>query len=465
MPDNRYETLLGEDIPAAIDETPETDADVDTDLETDSPDGDASTEDAAEDETSSESSDSDEAPADADTTSVEAQTVDPLSKDRGDERTLPKWCKELIKEKPQLASVLKALHFGNQRYSKFGTAPEFQKYKTTIDNFGGIDNVLKAKARLDTLGGEVGLDELQQELNAFRDLDKDWREQPAAFVDRLIENNAENYTAMMPTALIKWAQKDFPSYAHVIAQGTVNTLAQNGMLNGLDMVNQALASGNVDRAKQIMGQVTAALEEVYALSQKAPTPRVSAPDPQKQKFDTERKQFEDQKLEMFDGGVRADNNAWMTPSVKKEFAAVVKGKAISENLYTRLDEAVRQELGPLLLGNAEFVKQRNALRSKGDRDGVVRLWKQHATPLIPKVVRNVARSFDLLGNVSAQVSGANGKVGKTLNAATGKVEAGFQVVSDFPKPKEVDKLKTTEEMVDRNEFILKTGAKIKVRFK
>jgi hypothetical protein len=458
MPD-RYDVLLGDEMPAATTEeenpndNPEVEA-PDTDAGQDSP------EDAPESDTSDEPEGSEDA-SEGETPSADVQ-ADPYLKDRGDERTLPKWAKELIKEKPELAGSIKALHFGNQRYSKFGTAPEFQKYKTTIDNFGGIDKVLSAKSRLDSLGGESGLDELQAELQEFRALDKDWNEQPAAFIDRLIDNNADNYSSMMPTALVKWAHKDFQSYAHVIAQATVNTLAQNGTLNGLDMVSQALATGNVERAKQIMAQVTGALEEVFQLSQKAPTPRVSAPDPQKQKFEQERQQFAAEKMKAFDASVQADNNQWLTPGIKKEFAAVVKGKQISDNLFARLDDAVRQEIGPMIQANQDFQKQRNALRSKGDRDGVVRLWKQHASPLIPKAVRNVAKSFDLLGNVSAKTKPNGHATNMDVAVATGG--KGFQFVKDFPKPKDVDRSKTTEDMVDKNEFILLDGRKVKVRF-
>jgi hypothetical protein len=462
---DRYESLLGnEELTAAT--TDDESTNDNQDLET----TDADTSDDAPDQGSADATDdadADESPEDSEAAPEDAQAADvqsdPYLKDRGDERTLPKWAKELIKEKPELAASLKALHFGNQRYSKFGTAPEFQKYKTTIDNFGGIDKVLSAKSRLDSLGGESGLDELQAELTEFRALDKDWNEQPSAFIDRLIQNNAENYSGMMPTALVKWAHNDFQSYAHVIAQATVNTLAQNGTLNGLDMVNQALATGNIDRAKQIMAQVTGALEEVFQLSQKAPAPRVNAPDPAKQKFETERKQFAEEKMKAFDASVQADNNAWLTPDIKKEFGTVVKGKQISDNLFSRLDDAVRQEIGPMIQANPDFQKQRNALRAKGDRDGVVRLWKQHASPLIPKAVRNVAKSFDLLGNVSAKVSKTNGHSTAT-DVAVPTGGKGFTMVKDFPKPRDVDRNKTTEDMIDRNEFVLFDGRKVKVRF-
>src|ERR1700733_10392077 len=103
MPD-RYETLLGDEMPAATEEeTPNqdlenTDADVDQD----------SAEDAPADTSDESSEDSEDAPEGEAPPSADVQ-ADPYLKDRGDERTLPKWAKELIKEKPELAGSIKAL--------------------------------------------------------------------------------------------------------------------------------------------------------------------------------------------------------------------------------------------------------------------------------------------------------------------------------------------------------------------
>jgi hypothetical protein len=91
--------------------------------------------------------------------------------------------------------------------------------------------------------------------------------------------------------------------------------------------------------------------------------------------------------------------------------------------------------------------------------GLDRLWKQHATPLLAKATRDSAKEFDLTVGTAAAKNGKSAAPGKKAAAV-----AGWQTTDKFPKPEEVDTVKTTEDMSDKNQFILKDGRKIAVRW-
>jgi hypothetical protein len=436
------------DIPAVDTSDVDTPADnqdevvVDDDSSTDDPTDttDSDTDDAGDDNADDDTGTSDD---DADAT----PTTD------GDGRTLPAKLKEICKQHPDAAKQIKDLYFTNQSLLKYGKPGEIRKMKEAIDAFGSPDEVVKLKQTLDLIGGEQGIQELQSDLEKWTAVDKKYMDGSPEFVDTLIDASPEAFDNMMPTALAKFYSSSPELYNNLMSQVIMNTFIQNGGVNSIKLMKQALATGNTELATQEMENLVGAFGNIAAMAQQAPQPKKS--DPKQQQFEQERQTFQQQKMETFMADVTATNVQWTKSTVQKELNTYLKGTKVSDSTFNRLYSAIRDEMLGTLEKNPALIKQWNALKERMDKDGMVRFTKQHMGKILPETVRRVAKEFNLN-------PGAPKKAVKPGQKVLGKTEAGWKPVSKLPGPDEIDRNKTTDDMIFDGKVITKSGEKLKL---
>lgn len=454
MTSNPYDVLNPVDVSSDIDEVVDTTGDVDSSAD------DSSTDDAAEDTATDDGSEEAEASDEGD--SAEEGDPDQAANAKADEAAwkakdgnIPPALKEIINANPQAAKRLKEMYFQNQRLSKFGAPAEIRKMKEAVDAVGGADKLIDLKNQIDQMGGEAGFQEAQQELGAWRELDNKWQNDASGCADHLFEANALAAEKLAPVMFNKLGEANPELYDNLASQLIYNTFAQSGTLMNFQLMEQALAAGNTQLAGQYYDKVKAVMGNIQKLASQAP--KSKAVDPRQQAFDKKEKSFEDERQEVFQKEVLQSNRAWMDPKVTGELTAYLGTSAPKNN--SRIVQAVKEEIWKNhLSNNPSFMKSRTALTAKRDGDGLDRLYKQHIPEkLWQKVTRDICAEFGLRpgGKKTATPPTA---AAKTNGAA--KSETGFSRVTKYPNPEEVDRSKTTQDMIIKDQFVLKSGQKI-----
>jgi hypothetical protein len=415
---------------------------------------DDSSEDTDTDEDSGE--ESDEADTSEEDEDGEADADEQQEQKTGDGRTLPSKLKELCKAHPDAAKLIKDLYFTNQALTQYGKPGEIRKMKEAIESFGSVDNVVKMKQTLDIIGGEEGLQQLQSSLEQWNNVDKQFMDGSPEFIDNLIEASPEAFEKIMPTALVRLGSTAPETYNNMMAQVMWNTFANDGTIINLSMLKQALAAGNTELANSSFQKIEASLGNIQQLAQQAP--KAKQVDPKAQAFEQERKTFQQQQQQAFTNEVQQTNSAWIRSSVTKELTTFLKGKKPSDAQLNRMESAIREEIGTVLEKNTSLVKQVEALRNRRDKDGLVRLYKQHIGKLLPETTRKIAREFGLNPGI-AKKGVTTAKPGQKVQ---GKAESGWQPVSKLPDHTEVDKNLTTDDMIFEGKVITKDGRRLKL---
>ena len=113
-----------------------------------------------------------------------------------------------------------------------------------------------------------------------------------------------------------------------------------------------------------------------------------------------------------------------------------------------------------------FGRQRDALFTRGDKQGIVDLYKKATEKYWATTVRKQAKLWGVQVPSKKQIAGQNAAAAQKANAGNGgnkqAVETGFAKSNKYPKPEEVDNKKTTYDMKMKDQFILKDGRKIQV---
>lgn len=464
-----YDVLSPVTVDSSDVDTNTTDTDIDTGAEDSSAD-DSSTDDTAEETTDgseeAEASDEDSSSAEeGDPAKTAEQAAAAKAEDaqwKAKDGNIPSALKEIMNANPAAAKRLKEMYFTNQRLTKFGPAGELKKMKEAVDAVGGSDKLIELKNQIDMMGGEAGFQESQQELQSWRELDNKWQNDANGCADHLFGANGAAAERLAPVMFNKIADTNPELYDNLASQLIINTFAQSGTLTSLQLMGQALQAGNAQLAGEYYQKVAGVLGSLNKLAQQAP--KMKTADPKEQAWQAEKKTYEQKIQETFQGELQTANQSWMNPKITTNLASYLNGaeKKLSPNTVSRIDRAVKEEIwNNHLSSNPTFVKQREALLAKRDKDGLVRLYKQYAPDkLWQKVTRDICAEFSL------QPSSKKGAAAAPAAAGAGKpnakAEVGWTKTTKMPKVDEVDRTKTSRDMIIKDQYILKDGRKVQV---
>jgi len=329
-----------------------------------------------------------------------------------------------------------------------------------VEHLGGADKLLALSEQINSMGGEQGFQESMAELGGWRELDDKWIAGDPAFVETLAQGNPASFETIAPVMFGKLADVNPELYNNLGAQIIMQTFVADGTLTNIQLMKQALIGKNPELAGQYLDKIEKSLGGIVNLAQSAPKakPRTT---PQAEALNTERQQFNEERTQAFRGEVTTLNHGWQGAKITGELAAYLNGaeKKITPALRAKMDRDIGQYIWDNhLANNPTFMKQREALMGKRDREGLVRLYKQYANDkLWATTTRQVCADYNLSpASKRPPVPTVQG------NKGPAKVDTGFQRVSKFPKPQEVDRSLTTYDMGVNNQFVLKDGRRIQV---
>jgi hypothetical protein len=243
-----------------------------------------------------------------------------------------------------------------------------------------------------------------------------------------------------------------------MAQVIFNTAINNGTISNITLMKQALNAGDTQSALKYLENIEKANNSIQQRAMNGPAPR--RVDPKVSEYEQKLSTLEQQKQEMFLKDVNAANNQWIDQTVRKELKGYL-GRDLPNTAYGRLYEAVCEKVRGLLQQNDGFMKRREALMQKGDKEGLLSLWKTSTAKLWSKAVRDTAREFEY----NPKAAGKNGAAARPAQQqAPGKdVDAGWEKTTKYPKREDVnDKHPDYYRLAESDKFILKNGKKIQV---
>lgn len=328
--------------------------------------------------------------------------------------------------------------------------------KTLLREFPrGLREAVALRDAFESAGGETGLREQQEAIADYGRLEQWFEAGDKQFVDRLAEASPEAFSAMMPSGMEAWRQKDPEMYTHVMARVMMNTLGQNAIptLNSVYKILAAIKDN--DNAANAANGIAQLHDRLLGFDESAKNVPERKIDPQKQQLNQREQELSQREMRANLSPVRSEG--------LRQIESVTDSEMNRSYQWTETDsdvqQAVRNEVQHRIIKaskkDSAFMNGYQRLQEQGDWNGLKRHVTRFQARVLPNIVQQAARLF----NVKPKAARTTTKTSTTTNT-TAKVDQGWTKVSGPPNSKDVDRSKTTSDMVYDGKAILKNGKKV-----
>ena len=358
----------------------------------------------------------------------------------GDARVVPAKWREAFKNDPEL----KALFFERHAFKK-----EFP---------GGIQEVRALKQTLDTVGGEVGLTQIQTDLSDFRTLANQFLDGDPAYIADVFETDPVAAVSHLPAYLDATMQADEPSYNRIIAQKIYGEHQAWGLHSTLKAAYDAIATDPA-KAKQLLNSIAAWDDRLKNVGDQQEDPRVKK---LQEQIREGRKSADQESVQKLNASYKTESMQQIDRTATRILDSYLKGKKLSEEDRTLVMQQIIMRADKSINADTEYVKQRDAsfqrARQTGDKSASVKLavtrWEKELNIVVPKVAR-------LFGLGSGKPAIEPAKPSGNTPPPGGADSSGFVKVTTMPDPKTIDTYRTSQSMISKqHRAILKDGKKV-----
>lgn len=357
-----------------------------------------------------------------------------------DGRAIPKQWRELFQKDHEL----KRLFFADRELKK--VVPE------------GVAGVREMKERFDLLGGREGIETMQTDLADFKEVAKQFIDGDPAFIDDLAGEDPEAFSAHVPRMLEKYREINPDGFARELCRQISAEHQAVGFRAAIEDAYSKIPQGQEgDAARAVLKNIADWHDRIESRSKQEDSPEVKELRTRLQRERTERERGDTEKLNReyhseIQRGVESSANR-MLDSYFRQF------KLDADDRKDVLDAVIRRA-SRTVLSDADFIKQRDLLNKRMDKNASVRFvtrrFENALQDAVAREVRRFSRGAAPNGGGRPATTSANNNGGARPVATA----SGFTLVKEMPKAHEIDRLQTTPQMVGQHRAILKDGRKV-----
>lgn len=368
---------------------------------------------------------------------------------REDGRLIPKWMRALKETDPEGYKKAKTDLFELQgRRSVHPTVQAAREEHDLVQSLGGKDGVAKLREN-DTFYRGAANQFLKGDPAFVKDL---WEEDPIAaalHVQPMLDN---------------FREKDFEGFRTTIARMQETELQAVGFGPALRNLIDAVEKGDKETALSILvkgrdaqgnpSNFVSWYNSIGDIAKKAEDPRVKSLLAERAKArDNEQKTQQ----ETFLKGYRTEAVNTVVDEAAKVFDSFFKGRKLDPEDRTDLLRDAVKVANTKVEADKDFMAQRQQHLDQGDAHSALQLTKARFARELPDAVKRIARRYGM-----ASGTPGNGTQRQPLPAGTGgkPLEQGWVAVNALPDATEIDRGRTSNEMILSKRAILKDGKKV-----
>lgn len=373
----------------------------------------------------------------------EQDGVQAVTEPQGDGRTLPVELKALLSElktkNPKMEKIVRGLFFADGAWKK-----EFP---------GGLKEAQALKQQIEQTGGTEAVQSLQEELKGHKDLQDKWNRGDVSYVDDIASENPASFAKMVPRALDRLATGSPETYNHLMGQVIHATMRDANIPTQIYLAEQMLATGNVEEAKRIIGEIKGFVGSMEQLAKQAP--KQPQEDPKAKELSAREEAIKNQERQAFNQSIAGEYNSYRDAAIGKAIDAQLNGKKVSDYARQTILKNAINEISEVLSKDGGYKAKFERLYNAGDKAEIVKFAKSRVDGLIEKSVQKVYRELYSEGTLGTKKPAL-----KPNGVDTKPAEAGWVKLASAPRPEEIDNSKTSFDMKYHSKAVLKNGKKV-----
>lgn len=388
-------------------------------------------------------------PIEPETTLTEPETglepggePEPLSESTEDARRLPGYVRALKDSDPKAYAKAKTEFFDlNARRSVHPTVQAAREEHELIA----------------TSGGAEGISKLREDGQFFKSAAQQFLKGDPAFVKDLFEEDPIAAALHVPIMLDAYKERDKAGYQTTLAQLWDKEFTAVGLRErGLNPLKAAIQSGNKEEALSILDSIDNWQSSISDVARRAEDPRVKTLLAERAKQHETREQSE--KTEFLKTYRTEAVNAVVEDGAKV-FDSHFKGRKVSPEDRTDLLREAFALANRQVEADEDFKKQRDDHLGRGDSAAAMKLTRARFGKVLPEAVKRIARRYGMFSG-QPRTAPNSGSQPTGSQPAGGTTAQGFTKINALPAPEDIDRAKSSRDMLRTGRAILKNGRKV-----
>ena len=320
---------------------------------------------------------------------------------------------------------------------------------------GGLKEAVAAKTALSEIGGPEGIKEATEALSDYTGLESMFEKGDAQFMARLAEAAPESFSKVMPAGLEKWKQVDPEMYNYVQARVLTQTLDSSRVSETLASIWQGLDKEKQPALKDAVAEIWQLLDGFRKAGDKAPERKTN---PEAEKLTQREQEVAQREQRAMLTPIANEGKRQIQTILDREMGSSYKWNETEQSVKDAVSERVQKEVIAASKKDRAFTREFDRLVARSDSAGLERHVKSFQDRVTPNIVPRVARLFNVKPKGAGQQTVK--KPVTATNGANGKVDTGWVRVAQQPPASQMDRSKTSDDMILSNRMITKDGKRL-----
>jgi hypothetical protein len=286
--------------------------------------------------------------------------------------------KALQAQKPEVAKAITKLQQSLASLSR------------SLSSIGGLKEVPRLAEAISKVGGLEAISEMQGRIAEIDEIDAKLAAGDPAYITDIATNMPEEFSAMMPPAIDKWAETNPEAFTHLIAQNVVGSLFSDdpdspGIAGLISRAHELAGAGKAEEAQKLLKTVYAWCKNVANQAKAKPNAKTITPDAKRL---TEREtQLAKREQETFDKSAWSQVDGYTNPLMRSEIKRQFGKSNVSDETISDMMSGVMAEMTRKAQADSGYQNQIKVARTKKDQARLVQLGKDFATKNVADVVK------------------------------------------------------------------------------
>jgi hypothetical protein len=347
---------------------------------------------------------------------------------------------ELKKTNPAAAKKWAESYFRTQAVMK-----EFPEAKNISEV---ISQVRQAKATIESLGGEQGIQELQGEVADYREEIAQFAAGDVKLLEKLYDANPEATVTQAQNLMGLLEAKDMKAFDQALLPSLAKRLETSGLTRSVDNLIALVKKGDGQAAYDLLGEVK---KWLGGIADKAKEFGSSKPrDPREDVIAEREKALETKERESYERAIGSEVNKSNNSALSRVTADLFKELKLDNEGKREFIGALQSRVWAAMKADKGFQRLAHALKSKGDAEKTAKFVAAKFEELLPS-------QFERLRNAMYPNIGRTAKPTPKPNGAQQKVAPITVQAGQRPKHDQVDWSKTTDMMWATGRAYLRDG--------
>jgi hypothetical protein len=326
-------------------------------------------------------------------------------------------------------------------------ADQFYRRLAYQKEFATVQDARRAKATIESLGGEEGITELQSEITDFRTEAEEFANGDRGLLEKLHKSNPESTLKAGQHILDIFEETgNLQALDSMLLRPMVKRLQSVGLGRALVEAAKLVEDGKGQEAYDAIGRIGQWLAQVNGEAEKMGSERAKAPDPREKQLQEQRQKFDQEKQEFARTRLSNEITVANNVSLKRTLEPFFKEAGITEPEGKReFEQVIMNKVWAAMKDDKVYLRNAHNKKMQGNDAETVKFISAKFAELLPGIFRaHRNRHYPSLVRAAATpTNGAiptNGKpVVKPAAAATAASSTGNAIrVQDAPKFDDVD---------------------------